>query len=234
VSAQRLRPDTRQRVPRFAVVGQYGEAPASRFVQHVALLRSDQELGYATPDVRVWHMGPPLVAGTISEAATVHEATCTVHMIGVVDLDAQDVEGIETWLAEVDTEDRPSGKLAPLRQYTIHPAVLWVTAENGTRLYRRFSCVGFVLDGYRAIGINLIDDSRAENLPAVNLETVADAYGEGVRNERLRNAFGIPGDGPWPILLAGYLIHALNRSDAEIRTSAYLPSSAAKGEFPLE
>jgi hypothetical protein len=232
MSTARLSPELQTRVPRFSVVGQYIDSRRSRFVQHVALLRFDEELNYGRPEVRVWHMGPPLVAGEISVAAT-SEATCTAHLMGLVQLNAWEIEGIETWLAEVDKEDRPLGKLGLLRQYTVHPPVYWVMAENGTRLYRRFSCAGFVLDGYRSIGINLIDDSGAKNLPEVNLKTIADAYGDIVQNERLRQALGITGKGPWRILLTGYLMHSFNRPDDEIRTSPHVPKSEAEKQFPL-
>jgi hypothetical protein len=227
-----LSPNLRTRIPRFSVVGQYVNSPRSRFVQHVALLRFDEELDYGRPEIRVWHMGPPLVAGAISSASS-GEATCTSHLTGLVELNAREIEGIETWLADVDKEDRPLGRAALLRQYTVHPPVFWVTAENGVRLYRRFSCAGFVLDGYRSIGINLIDDSGAHSLPSVDLQTIADAYGGNVRNEHLRERLGIPGNGPWRILLTGYLMHSLNRSDDEIRMFPHVPTSEAEKEFPL-
>ena len=231
--ASRLRTNVSERIPKFSVVGKYPADTGTLFVQHVALLRADAEIRYATPDVQVWHMGPPLVAGPLSSIAARREVSCTIHLAGTVELDAQDIEGIETWLAEADKENRPTGAFGDLQQYIVHPPVHWVRAENGIRLYRKFSCAGFVMECYRSVDINLIDDSNVESLPEIDLETVAHAYGDTVRREKIRERFGIPDTGPWRIVLAGYIMHALDRPDAAIRNSPHMPKSVAEKDFPL-
>lgn len=228
--ASRLRTNASERIPKFSVVGKYLADTGTLFVQHVALLRADAEIRYATADVPVWHMGPPLVAGPLSAMNARRNATCTIHLAGTVDLDAQDMEGIETWLAEADKENRPLGLLP---QYIAHPPVLWVVAENGIPLYRRFSCAGFVMECYRSVDINLIDDSNHERLPELDLETLANAYGDSVRKNERREQLGISGAGPWRIVLAGYVMHALDRPDAAIRNSPHKPKSVAEKGFPL-
>jgi hypothetical protein len=222
-------------VPKFAVVGTYLDDSTSKFVKHVALLRYDEELRYARADVRVWHMGPPLVAGERSNGSWEKDSTCIVHLIGVVELDGYDIEGIETWLADVDKEERPSpsGRFGVVPHYKVDPPVFWQKGEDGTRLYRRFSCAGFVLDCYRYVGIDLIDESSKDSIPEIELETVASAYGPHVRRPWLREELGIPGGGPWRIILAGYLFHSLSRTNEEIRRSPHIPTGAAEKEFPL-
>jgi hypothetical protein len=230
MTALRLPDNVPQRLSRFSVVGTYLTDAGAHFVQHVAILREDTNLNYAKPNVYVWLMGPPLAAGARSVAAASEEPVCTVHLAAFLELDVHEMEGIETWRYEVDQENRPSN---PFHQYIVHPAVEWVTAENGTRLYRKFSCAGFVLDCYRSIDIALIDWKDADNLPEVDLELVAHAYGNEVRRDRLRQRLGLSGNGPWKIVLAGYVMHAFNRSDDDTRRSPHVPATVAEKDFPL-
>ena len=101
-----LRSDAAQICTKYSIVGNYVTPP---FVRHAALLKADMPLRLGAGHVPVWHMGPPLVAGTkTTEAAPEQSRTTTVHLVGYLDLDADDIKGIETWRAEVDQEDRPS------------------------------------------------------------------------------------------------------------------------------
>jgi hypothetical protein len=214
---------------RFSIVGQY-VSEASSFVKHIAILKNDGDLRYAERDVLVYHMGPPLVAGDFSATdAGESSSTCTVHLLGEVDLDEDDLEGIETWLAEVEKEERPHSLE---KQYVVNPPMVWEKAENEARLYRRFSCVGFVLECYRFVRINLIDDAISENLPEIDLDTLAQVYGPIVQTERRRDKMGITGNGPWRIALAGYIIHAMDRDSLEIRKTPHKPTSSAETNFP--
>ena len=229
MAVRRLHATDLEKAARFSVIGMYLADSGTSFVQHVAILRDDAELRYAMQGVRVCHMGPPLVAGAQSAGvAQPEECTCAAHLIGDVELDAEEIEGVKTWLVEVDKEIRPTNKL---RQYIVDPPMKWVEAENKTRLYRRFSCAGFVLECYRSVDIDLIRVADAERLPEVDLETVARAYGDSVRRETLRSRLGIPGDGPWRIVLAGYIMHALNRTDHLIRQIPHVPSSIGERDF---
>lgn len=47
----------------------------------------------------------------------------------------------------------------------------------------------------------------------------------------MRETYGIPGDGPWPVVLAGYVINSLDRSEEDIRRD---PHAARAGDeyFP--
>lgn len=226
-----LRTDTPQNCSKFSIVGHYATCP---FVKHAAILKADTALLFGTDNIFVWHIGPPLVAGTKTTAAAADKGRKTsIHIVGFVNLDADDIEGIETWLSDVDKEDRPTGTSLTelLAQYRVSPPVYWVLAENGTPLYRQFSCAGFVMDCYRAIAINLIDDSHLENFPDVTMDQVVAAYGSAARREEFRKKFGIPGQGPWKIVLAGYLFHSLNRDNNVIRQTPYVPSTIAEKDF---
>ena len=127
----------------------------------------------------------------------------------------------------------------PYRRYIVKPHADWYRApETGHRLYRRFSCAGFVLECYRHINVDLVctDDS---DLPDVDLATLVNAYPELEREEVLarlgstRNDLGIPGGGPWRIVLAGYVFHALDKvAVGSPRPSAYKVVDLAAAWFP--
>ncbi len=226
-----LRTDTPQNCIKYSIVGHYGTRP---FVKHAAILKGDTAVLFGADDIFVWHIGPPLVAGPQTTAAAAEKGRKTsIHIVGFVNLDADDIEGIETWLSDVDKEDRPlKGSLTDvLAQYRVSPPIYWVMAENHTPLYRQFSCVGFVMDCYRAIAINLIDDAQLDRFPDVTIDQVVAAYGPTVQRDEFRNKLGIPGQGPWKIVLAGYLFHSLNRDNTVIRHTPYVPSNIAEKDF---
>jgi hypothetical protein len=56
------------------------------------------------------------------------------------------------------------------------------------------------------------------------LNTLDLAYPGIAHQSRLREHLGIPGDGPWPVVLAGYVLHALNRTKEDVRRRPYSPS----------
>ncbi len=222
--------------PRYSIVGKYTSEPGSRFVQHVGLIRDEGPTIRGT-EVPVWEMRPPLVAGPISAGRTQQDATCPAHVVGWLSLSADERDGITDWLAEVDTQIRPNTRSGLAEQYTVslRPEDQWHRAENGFRLYRRFSCVSFVLKAYLdGSDIDLVNASDPESLPEVDLETVARAYGEHLRRlSHLRAEMGLPGAGPWRILLAGYVCHAMNRPDHSIRSVAYKVPAVAAADFPM-
>ena len=119
------------------------------------------------------------------------------------------------------------------RQYVIAPPVDPVRAPDGTIIYHRFSCAGFVIESYREIEIDFLR-TDADSLPAVPLETLMRQYPDLVnllQNPKVREAYGIPGEGPWPVVLSGYVINALDRTAEEIRR---VPHTAQAGDefFP--
>lgn len=212
-------------LPMFSIVGQYQRG--SKFVKHVALAR---EVGAAKKlqSVSVWQMGPPLVVGSQSQHANQNANTLDdVDLVGFVELSTDELDGIQTWLADLDTERRPPDRY---QHYAACPHYFWKRDEAGMPLYRRFSCAGLVVECYMQVDIRLLN---VEGIPHVDVATLSPIYGPIVENQRLRERLkiGLDGSGPWPVLLPGYLFHSLARSDSEIRAVPRSPQSAAEASF---
>lgn len=193
---------------RFFVIGErYG---LDGFVHHVALHADTTEITHGQA-VDVVHMGPPLdTSGTMN-----------AHVAGNVPLTLGEVAEMEVWIAKIEDEyeHAHAGKF---HQYVIHP-----TSEDfrdpitGVRRYRRFSCAGFVLDAHRHVEIDLLDLDETV-LPEVSEDTIVSAYPWVARLSLERRArLGLRGDGPWRVVLAGYVLHSLNRSSDNIRAEPY-------------
>lgn len=223
-------------VPKYSIVGQYISGKSGNFVQHVALAREEGLVFYGH-QVSVWGMQPPLVAGQRSASRTKKDAICETHLVGWLTLTADEKEAIADWLAEIDKEDRPSEMRRFPEQYTvsIREEDKWHNDENGVRLYRRFSCISFVLSAYSdGANIELLDISDPNQLPIVDLNTLAATYGEHVRtHEQIRIKIGLAGSGPWRVLLPGYVYHALNRSESTIRNAPFAVQDLAAAKFPV-
>lgn len=234
-------PVTRISFPRFCVVGTYADNGPADFVRHAALLKEEGELN-SPVEVEVYHMGPPIIAGELTGArARSWPRKCRADIVSNIALDAEEREAIEDWLAEVDKEDRTNVK--PFGDFVVMPHVKWIVdAVSGRRIRRRFSCVGFVIECYRTADIDLIDVES--KMPDVDEPLVQAAYPEVRRieaDDRLkercgfttREDLGLDGNGPWPIVLAGYVFHSLKRANAENpRPPAYVPQSVSEGCFP--
>jgi hypothetical protein len=89
-----------------------------------------------------------------------------------------------------------------------------------------FNCAGFVFEAYKKARIELLN---LESLPMVDMAVIASAYPQARLIEHgaiSADDLGLGGSGPWPVLLCGYLIHALNRDVLVIRRSAFTPIAA--------
>jgi len=245
--AQRLADDPGAvaiRVPKYAVVGTYSQPRKSSFVQHVAILADDADLRWGA-SATVSHMGPPLVAGEETKKARHAKPECVVHLAGTAQLSLDEQDAIRDWLEEVDKEPGPDN---PFRRYIVNPHWEWHRArETGRRLYRRFSCAGFVLECFKSIELDLVDTQEG-SLPDVDFDVVAEAYPVARARRHLERLtrgptpddpglkledWGIAGDGPWPVLLPGYIFHALERiGEDNPRPPARAPSSVADACFP--
>ena len=95
-------------------------------------------------------MGPPIVTGDELTPESAENRACKVDIVSDVRLTPTERQAMANWRAKVAKEKRPRQHF---QQYVVHPAVKWETAENGRRLFRRFSCAGFVLDCYGSAGI---------------------------------------------------------------------------------
>lgn len=215
----------------YAIVGKHAESGPLGFVQHVALLRGSGPVS-APEDVNVFHMGPPLVAGDQAQSTKPGDRKCRADLIADLVLDSEERAAIGDWLIEVETEDFDHPRNIA-EQYTVIPHVDWIVApETGRRIRRRFSCSGFVIEAYRRAGIDLIDTDG--QLPDVHEQVLNAVYPALTRLQSVRERIGLPGKGPWKVILPGYLFHSTARATAESpRPPAYSPQSADEGSFPL-
>lgn len=62
---------------------------------------------------------------------------------------------------------------------------------------------------------------EADALPEVDRQTIISAYRIAAGNPERLPEFGLHGDGPWRIVLAGYVLHALSRATDQIRREPY-------------
>ena len=111
----------------------------------------------------------------------------------------------------------------------------FVKGKDGVPPYQcptRFSCAGFVFEAYKRARITLLDLSA---LPLADMAVIAVGYPQQTHliNRGLVRAgdLGLDGDGPWPVLLCGYLFHALNRDPGVVREDAYIPDLSDR-HFP--
>ena len=196
------------------------------FAQHIALhWDSYVKLG---PDVgsvvKILHMGPPIETSD----------KLVVNSVGMANLSAAERKQVETWVKRnVDDADPPWMDVARYEQYVIRPHVSWWVNENKKfQRNRRFSCVGFVLMAYQeGCGLVLID---TESRPLIGAESVKEAYRHlfpehdfDTLRKKLspRYKWGVDGDGPWPVVLPGHVLHSLSRSSDEIREGPYQPKA---------
>ena len=89
-----------------------------------------------------------------------------------------------------------------------------------------------MLEAYLQTGIRLIVlDSKS--LPLIPLAALKQAYsqlGQRLEDVNARTELGLHGEGPWPVVLAGYVINALGRqtwtTSAKARTDRFLATSS--------
>lgn len=115
--------------------------------------------------------------------------------------------------------------------YVAHPPICEVVdPDTGRFMGRRFSCVGFVLWCYRQVGIELLAPFDSPAYPRFDLGHLTRVWPE------LRNLAGRPGfltqiglnpaDAPWPVVVPGYVFHALNGGSLPFQ-----PTSPAQTDF---
>jgi len=203
-------------IARFDVVGQDADA-VTHFVRHVGL-SDEQRNGFRSQDtLSMTHMGPPLErAGDL----------CPLHTRGTVPLTVDEIQQINVFVEELMLEYR-AHNARESRQYVIRPHVRPERATDGTVVFYRFNCAGFVIEAYREAGIDLLVTSD-DVIPPVSLATLINAYPDMaslLQNPAFRSRYELLGDGPWPVVLAGYVINALARQEGEIRALPHQPAA---------
>jgi hypothetical protein len=181
-------------VQKFDIVGQ-DSAGTTEFVRHVGLAGEDKDPLGTPAVVPMVHMGPPLSRGAVSEP---------ISIIGAAGLTVDEIRQIEVFVDEQLLEYE-AAKSSRREQYVIAPHVKEHESQDGTIICRRYNCAGFVIEAYRSAGVEFIETAPS-SLPSVELSTLTIQYPDMVtllEKPKNRERFGIPGRGPWPVVLAG-------------------------------
>jgi hypothetical protein len=219
--AQRLS-GTTIAIRRYDVAGR-DSATSPHFIGHVGLSIEERDGFGETDELALVHMMPPLEHGG---------SRSPISCAGTVGLTVDEMRQIDVFVDELRSE-YDAARIRSDRQYVIAPHARDIQAVDGTTTCRQFNCAGFVIEAYRDAGIDLLHtDPNA--LPSVSLEILIGQYpavGQRLLNPRMRERYGIPGDGPWPVVLASYVMNALARPEVEIRAH---PHTAMAGDefFP--
>ncbi len=203
-------------VRRYDVAGQDSDGPVN-FVRHVGLA-SEQRDGLSPEFVlSLTHMGPPLERS---------EGGNPIQTLGTVPLNTDEILQIGVFVDELLAEYEAQ-RVRRRDQYVILPHARDSEETDGTVVCRRFNCAGFVIEAYREAGMDLLVTDLA-SLPPISLETLVVAYSDFQRllgSATKRRQFGLEGPGPWPVVLAGYVLNALNREESAIRAGPYQPQT---------
>lgn len=204
---------------RFEVVGQDGAEMG--FIGHAGLVEAAGSHDAAS--VPVLDMGPPLhghdVAGQVRG-----------DVVGSAALTDDELRKIKTFVDRHANEHAMFSQISrtqlmqmAFQMYCVLPHASPLSENDGRYARTRFSCSGFVLEACKRARIRLLDLNA---LPMVDMAIIAGAYPQIRLLERGMTSaedLGLRGDGPWPILLCGYLFHALNREADVIRQEMYTP-----------
>ncbi len=195
-----------------------GEDGGPGFVRHTGLAAEEGQ--HSRHDVDVFDMGPPLRTPGQMRADAQGTARLT------------DDEERKIWdfidrHASEHAATRTLSDLALLKHaaaiYCIYPHTTPYLEEDGKYARDRFSCVGFVFEAYKRAGIVLLDGTT---VPRVSLEKLKQSYpgffASMLDNPGFRESMGLRDAEEWPVMLCGYLFHALNRSPEEIRGKPYV------------
>ena len=198
----------------FDVVGTDGVCAG--FIGHLGLVSKGGE--HVRNDVAVVEMVPPLdVLGRM-----------TADAVGTALLSDDETRKIKDYLDRHEGEHKAVQKLSRSnldKVYCILPHAKPLEEEDGRYVRTRFSCSGLVFEAYKRARILLLDDTR---LPCVDIQLIQDAYPDYsafLDRDRFRTSMGLTGTGPWPVLLCGYLLAALNRDGDAIRKSPHVAQS---------
>ena len=209
------------------IVGTYA-SNADGFVDHVGIAKVGREGVRKGDALTVAEMGPPL-----SDRA---EWSPDVH--GTATLTYGESMQIALFCRQHRRKHEANNLvrgMGPLRGYTIHPHCKPFCEEDGTPVGMRFSCVGFVVEAYREAGIDLIATAWNE-LPRASWKSLSVAYSMINKPEwaMLNAKYGLgldPRSPEWRVVLPGYVLNALARSNEDIRASRYTPNNT-DARFP--
>jgi hypothetical protein len=197
---------------RYDIVGSDSEHGPG-FIRHTGLARDTAQ--YDRSSVGVINMGPPLRTADRMFA----DATGTAGLSEDEDRKIKDF--VDRHVGEHASAQK-AGRELLTRAYCVLPHATRLAEADGRYTRTRFSCAGFVVEAYKRARIALVDE---EGLPLVGLEQIKQAYPDFapmLDREEVRISVGLTGHGPWPVILCGYLFHAMARDAAAIRRDVYV------------
>jgi hypothetical protein len=163
--------------------------------------------------LKLVHMRPPLKTEDLEHP---------IHSVGSATLNADEMSQIQLFIEEL-TGEYEAQMVRGRQPWLIRPHHV---AEDEEFSFPRFSCAGFVIEAYREANIDLLDTSD-DALPLVSLDLLKQVYADSIRqleNPIVRSRFGLNGEGPWPIVLSGYVMHSLSRPSPVIRSELFQAS----------
>jgi len=192
------------------------------FIRHVGMSLEEVDFVKGKPlQLRMVDMGPPL---GLPESASPQN----VDVVGNANLSSDDASIINTFICE-QIEEYKSLKSGRKEQYVVLPH--FVKSDSRVSA-RRYSCAGFVFECYMDLGITLVDVDALPNVDESILSIVYPLLPRILKDREWRLHVGLAEDGPWQVLLPGYLFHSLSRGADQIRQATYQPKPGDKC-FPI-
>ena len=229
MAAECLHPGNTKNAELFHIIG---SKSTSGHIGHVGLLAASRDLSY-NEQIEVFDSGPPLRIGQKpNEGDLPAVGGMPANAIGwIEDLTLDESIDLRLWIEDART------RIGPDRygNYRVDPPYQERRDTSTNRIINIcYSCVGFVIRCYEeGVAIVLLDTDPAY-LPGVSKDLVQEIYEnvlDRILHPRARADIGLPGEGPWPIVLAGYVFHALNRTSGEVRSRPYRVQSVDEAAF---
>ncbi len=140
------------------------------------------------------------------------------------------------WLYDMKTRmPEPSHQLSFLDQYVLIPPVkAEVDPKTKRVVYWRFNCASFVAKCYEKGGNIKLVDCESDKFPDVDRHLLNQIYGSLSKLlDRYGDQLGLTTNkSSWPLLLPGYIFHALARNETEILATHHHPASTKEARFP--
>jgi hypothetical protein len=214
-----------------------GTRAANNQVSHVAVLSVTQRLRLGDSAL-VCDQQPPLRLSI--EENTTDDLLPNCSVASHFELSDDEVQSGLAWIQHLELQVGRDNR-HPKNTYCIAPPFSReFDPSTGSEIRRRFSCVGFVLELYRAGVGRPIPLVTRRRLPRVSSRLLLQVWPDLERittgpriKQRLRELhdrgfkLGIGGKGPWRIVLPGYLVRAMASED-----SPFLPASVQQGCLP--
>lgn len=101
-----------------------------------------------------------------------------------------------------------------------------VDSKTGNLKAIWYSCAGFVLDCFESNVVKkLLVSWDDPSFPKVHKDTIREVWrGRLELTPQLKDTLGLLGDGPWPVVMPGYIINAFKRRADEIRSEPFSPT----------